>query len=230
MVEILVCAELTESSTAGSQEMRDLTQQEAGSSQDTGCGSQGYWDSRNLAAGAKTEILEMQHQSLVMCRHPPPWRPSPCVNLNLAAIPSVGPWARSWDHQDVVIAPPFVQWNRNLQSRLEEYEGVNALRPTLGRPPVHGEQEGQMAPATLALEDKTNPGPPGNEKAVERFNEIWDERELLRDAIEYETFYTAGQSKETATQQLQEASCSLLAARKEWRTLGMDISADARKV
>ena len=83
MVEVLVCAELTEPSTTGSHEVRDLTQQGAGSSRDAKYGSRGYWESRNAAADARSEILEMQHQSLTLYRTPPPWRPSPCVNLNL---------------------------------------------------------------------------------------------------------------------------------------------------
>jgi len=82
----------------------------------------------------------------------------------------------------------------------------------------------------LALEDKTDLAPSGYKEAVEEYNETWDERACLRDSIDYDSsYYPGGQSKEDAVQRLQETSCALREARKEWRTKGMDISMDATK-
>ena len=96
------------------------------------------------------------------------------------------------------MAPPYVKWNRDLKANLMSYVGVNVPQSVPGQPLRSGEQERQIPAMPLALQNETDPVPPGYAEAIEKFNETWDERAYLRDSIHYDSFYPGGQSKETA--------------------------------
>ena len=66
------------------------------------------------------------------------------------------------------------------------------------------------------------------EDAVSDYNDLWEEKKDLQDRIDYQSFYTALYSEDSALDRLREVSSVMESMRKTWKSAGKNIEGDAR--